>query len=102
MNDKTSAMIVYLATIVKLVINMEINFVQVDIIVHLKQEPLMISHALLVLILKNKEHKVGNNTGFWLLSGDPDKNCSIFCCSAAIHFPHVKMVVFSDKEFINQ
>ena len=36
------------------------------------------------------------------LSNDPDKNCSIFYCSAAIHFPHVETVVFSDQEFINQ
>lgn len=57
MNDKTSVVIVYLATIVKLVINMEINCVQVVIIVHLKQEPPMLTPALLGVTLKNKEHK---------------------------------------------
>lgn len=65
MNDKTSAVIAYLATIVKLVINMEIHCVQVVIIVHLKQEPLMITPALLGLTLKNKEHKVGNSALIW-------------------------------------
>ena len=38
----------------------------------------------------------------WLLSNDPDKNCSIFYCSVAIRFPHVETVVFSDQEFINR
>ena len=37
----------------------------------------------------------------WSLSNDPDKNCSIFYCSAAIRFPHVETVVFSDQEFID-
>lgn len=57
MNDKNSALIVYLATIVKKVINMEINCVQVVIFVYLKQEPLMLTPALLGVTLKNKEHK---------------------------------------------
>ena len=35
------------------------------------------------------------------LSNDPDKNCSIFYCSAAICFPHVEIVVFSYAECIN-
>ena len=62
----------------------------------------MLTPALLVLTPKNKERKVVNNARFWLLNSDPDKNCSIFCCSAAIHFPHVKTVVLSGEEFINQ
>ena len=36
------------------------------------------------------------------LSNDPDKNCSIFYCSAAIRFPHVETVVCVEEEFINQ
>lgn len=64
MNEKTSALIVYLATIVKKVINMEINCVQVVIFVHLKQEPPMLTPALLGVTLKNKEHKVGSSTRF--------------------------------------
>ena len=36
------------------------------------------------------------------LSNDPDKNNSIFYCSAAIRFPHIETVVFSDQEFINR
>ena len=36
-----------------------------------------------------------------LLSDDPGKNCTIFYCSAAISFPHIETVVFSDQEFIN-
>ena len=36
------------------------------------------------------------------LSNDPDKNCSIFYCCAAIRFPHVETVVFSDQELINR
>ena len=36
-----------------------------------------------------------------LLSNDPGKNCPIFYCSAAIRFPHVEKVLFSDQEFIN-
>ena len=39
---------------------------------------------------------------FYCLSNDPDKHCSIFYCSAAIRFPHIETVVFSDEEFINQ
>ena len=35
------------------------------------------------------------------LCNDPDKNYSIFYCSAAIRFPHVETVVFSDQEFLN-
>ena len=34
-----------------------------------------------------------------VLSNDPDKNYSIFYCSAAIRF---ETVVFSDQEFINR
>ena len=30
----------------------------------------------------------------YLLSNDPDKNCSIFYCSAAICFSHIEIVVF--------
>jgi len=37
----------------------------------------------------------------YLLSNDPDKNCSIFYRSVAIRFPHIEMVVFSYKECIN-
>ena len=37
----------------------------------------------------------------WILSNDPGKNCTIFYCSAAINFPHIETVVFSDQEFIN-
>ena len=36
------------------------------------------------------------------LSNDPDKNCSIFYCSAAICFPPIEIVVFSNGECINQ
>ena len=36
------------------------------------------------------------------LSNDPDKNYSNFYCSAAIRFPHIEKVVFSDQEFINR
>ena len=36
------------------------------------------------------------------LSNDPDKKYSIFYCSAAIRFPHIETVVFSDQEFINR
>ena len=36
------------------------------------------------------------------LSNDPDKNYSIFYCSAEIRFPHIETVVFSDQEFINK
>ena len=36
------------------------------------------------------------------LSNDPDKNCSILFRSAAIRFPQIKTVVFSDEEFINR
>ena len=36
------------------------------------------------------------------LSNDPDKNDSVFYCSAAIGFPHIETVVFSDQEFINR
>ena len=36
------------------------------------------------------------------LSNDPDKNCSIFFCSEAICFPHIKTVVFSYEEFIKR
>lgn len=61
MKDKTSAVIAYLGTIVQLVISMVIDCVQVVIIVHPKQETLMLTSALLVLTLKNKEHKVGNS-----------------------------------------
>ena len=39
---------------------------------------------------------------FYCLSNDQDKNCSIFYCSAAIRFPHIEMVVFTDEEFINR
>ena len=35
------------------------------------------------------------------LSNDPGKNCTIFHCCAAISFPHVETVVFSDQELIN-
>ena len=35
------------------------------------------------------------------LSNDPDKNYSIFYCSAAIRFPHIETVVFSDQELSN-
>ena len=35
-------------------------------------------------------------------SNDPDKNCSIFYCSAAIRSPHVETVLFSDEEFFNR
>ena len=38
----------------------------------------------------------------FLLSNDPDKNYSNFYCSAAIRFPHIEKVVFSDQEFINR
>ena len=37
-----------------------------------------------------------------VLSNDPGKNYSIFYCSAAIRFPHIETVVFSDQEFINR
>ena len=40
-----------------------------------------------------------------LVCDDPDKNCTvalIFYCSAAIRFPRVQTVVFSDEEFINR
>ena len=33
-----------------------------------------------------------------VLSNDPDKNCSILYCSAAICFPHIEMDVFSYGE----
>ena len=66
MNDKTSALIAYLGTIVQLVINMVIDCVQVVIIVHSKQKPLMLTPALLGHTLKNKEHKVGSSDRFWL------------------------------------
>ena len=36
------------------------------------------------------------------LSNDPDKNCSIFYCSAAICFSHIEIVVFSYGECINR
>ena len=36
------------------------------------------------------------------LSDDPDKNCSIFYCSAAIRFPRVETVECAEEEFINQ
>ena len=36
------------------------------------------------------------------LSNDPDKNYSIFYCSAAIRIPHIETVVFSVQEFINR
>ena len=36
-----------------------------------------------------------------ILSNDPSKNCTIFYCFAAISFPHIETVVFSDQEFIN-
>ena len=36
------------------------------------------------------------------LSNDLDNNYSIFYCSAAIRFPHIETVVFSDQEFINR
>ena len=36
------------------------------------------------------------------LSNDPDKNCSIFYCSAAIRFPRVETVECAEEEFINQ
>ena len=36
------------------------------------------------------------------LRNDPDKNYSIFYCSAAIRFPHVETVDFSGETFINQ
>ena len=39
---------------------------------------------------------------FLQLSNDPDKNYSIFYCSAAILFPHIETVVLSDQEFINR
>ena len=39
---------------------------------------------------------------FLELSNDPDKNYSIFYCSAAILFPHIETVVLSDQEFINR
>ena len=35
------------------------------------------------------------------LSNDPGKKYTIFYCSAAISFPHIETVVFSDQEFIN-
>ena len=35
------------------------------------------------------------------ISNDPGKKCTIFYCSAAISFPHIETVVFSDQEFIN-
>ena len=35
------------------------------------------------------------------LHNDPGNNCTIFYCSAAISFPHIETVVFSDQEFIN-
>lgn len=57
MNDKTSASIAYQGTIVLLVISMVINCVQEVIIVHSKQEPLILTPALLGHTLKNKEHK---------------------------------------------
>lgn len=68
MNEKTSALIAYLGTIVQLVISMVIVFVQVVITVHLGQETLMmLAPALLGLTQKNKEHKVGNSARFWVL-----------------------------------
>lgn len=68
MNEKTSALIAYLGTIVQLVIGMVIVFVQVVITVHLGQETLMmLAPALLGLTQKNKEHKVGNSARFWVL-----------------------------------
>lgn len=66
MNEKTSALIAYLGTIVQLVIGMVIVFVQVVITVHLRQETLL-PPALLGLTQKNKEHKVGNSARFWVL-----------------------------------
>ena len=67
MNEKTSALIAYLGTIVQLVINMVIACVQVVITVYLGQETLMLLPALLGLTQKNKEHKVGNSARFWVL-----------------------------------
>ena len=67
MNEKTSALIAFLVTIVQLVINMVIGCVQVVITVHLGQETLMLFPALLGLTQKNKEHKVGNSARFWVL-----------------------------------
>ena len=37
-----------------------------------------------------------------MLRNDPDKNCSVFYCSAAIHFPHIETVLISYREFINR
>ena len=48
--------------------------------------------------------KILTQMKYWFiaLSNDPDKNYRIFYCSAAICFPHIEMVVFSDQEFINR
>ena len=38
----------------------------------------------------------------FILVNDPEKNYSIFYCSAAIRFPHFETVAFSGEEFINR
>ena len=48
-----------------------------------------------VIKKKVKESDNGEN---YLLSNDPDKNCSIFYCSAAIRLLHIETVVFLDGE----
>lgn len=64
MNEKTSALLAYLGTIVQLVIQLVTDCVHVVIIVHTVPEILTLTPALLGLTLKNKEHKVENNAGF--------------------------------------
>ena len=61
----------------------------------------LISFSLFILPVIPHENGIGISFGFYL-SDDPDKNYSIFYCSAAIRFPHIEMVVFSDQEFINR
>ena len=49
------------------------------------------------------DRRIGNfKSNFEDLSNDPDKNCSIFYCSAAIRFPEVETVMFLDEEFIKR
>lgn len=57
MNDKTSVLIVYLDITVHLVMHMLTDSVQLGTTVQTRLGTPMLTHALLGLTLKNKEHK---------------------------------------------
>ena len=52
--------------------------------------------------LSRKLYGWGWERRYVCLSNRPDKNYSIFYCSAAVRFPHIERVMFSDQEFINR